>query len=303
LVAVAKSALQSMEEKIGDLPLLPQVLVRILQLNPDSDNYFEEFGKLTKEDPAFAVRLIALANSAASAPAVPVVSIRDALTRMGAQAIRSLVASLAVQRVFLPTKPNEVRLWQHSVYAAFAAAQIAETASALEVDPAEAYLVGLLHDIGRFVMFEHAAPNLLKVDESHWETPEQLIEADVEIYKFTHSELGFKACTHWRLPDSICEVIRLHHTPIEAKIIAGSLDALLFCVQVADHLCLSLLQHDDFEDIPDDVREQRILVNCLVTDQQAELLPAPLLAEKLDRIHDDSQALLSGLGFDQAKSA
>lgn len=297
MVAVAKTALQSMEEEIGELPMLPQVLVRILQLNPDADDFFEEFGKLTKEDPSFAVRLIALANSAASAPAVPVVSIRDALTRMGSQAIRNLVASLAVQRVFLPTKPNEVRLWQHSVFAAFAAAMVAEVASDLKVDPAEAYLVGLLHDIGRFVMFEHAAPELLKVDESNWETPEQLIEADVEIYKFTHSELGFRACTHWKLPDSICEVVRLHHTPIEAEIVAGSPDALLFCVQVADHLCLSVLQCDDFDDIPSDVREQRILDNCLNTEQQAILLPAALLATKLDRIHADSQGLLSGLGF------
>jgi putative nucleotidyltransferase with HDIG domain len=202
-----------------------------------------------------------------------------------------------VQRVFLPSKPNEVRLWQHSVYAAFAAAMIAEAASDLKIDPAEAYLVGLLHDIGRFVMFEHAAPNLLKVDESHWETPEQLIEADVEIYKFTHAELGFRACTHWSLPVSICEVVRLHHTPIKADIVAGSLNAMLFCVQVADHLCLSLLQCEDFEDTPGDVREQRILDNCLKTDQQANLLPASLLSARLDRIHADSQALLSGLGF------
>ncbi|MGB5257508.1 MAG: HDOD domain-containing protein, partial [Woeseiaceae bacterium] len=81
-----------MEDKIDELPLLPQVLVRILQLDTESDSFFEEFGKLTKEDPAFAVRVITLANSAASAPAVPVVSIRDALTRMGSHAIRGLVA-------------------------------------------------------------------------------------------------------------------------------------------------------------------------------------------------------------------
>jgi len=199
--------------------------------------------------------------------------------------------------VFLPTKPNEVRLWQHSVYAAFAAAQVAESAPDIKIDPAEAYLVGLLHDIGRFVMFEHAAPNLLKVDESQWETPDQLIEADVEVYKFTHSELGFKACEHWRLPESICDVIRLHHTPIDGDIVPGSLEALLFCVQVADHLCLSLLQREDFDDIPADEREQRILANCLKTDQQAKLLSPQVLAEKLELIRSDSQDLLSGLGF------
>ena len=296
--AVANSALQNMAAKIDELPMLPQVYVKILQLDPNSDNYFEEFGKLTKEDPAFAARVITLANSSASAPAVPVVSIRDALTRMGVKAVRSLVASLAVQRVFMPTKPNEVSLWQHSIYTAFAAAQVAEIVPILDVDPAEAYLIGLLHDIGRFVMFEHAAPNLLKVDESQWETPEQLVEADVEVFKFTHSELGYRACACWQLPASICEAVRLHHAPIEGKIAAGSRDALLFCLQVADRLSLSLLQRDDFEDIPGDVREQRILETAVKTEQEQTLLPAATLAANLDRIHSESQTLLAGLGFD-----
>ncbi|MGB5257860.1 MAG: HDOD domain-containing protein, partial [Woeseiaceae bacterium] len=203
----------------------------------------------------------------------------------------------AVQRVFLPTKPNEVGLWQHSVYAAFAAAKIAELIPDIQVDPAEAYLVGLLHDIGRFVMFEHAAPNLLKVDESHWQTPEELIEADVEIYTFTHSELGFRACVHWQLPDSISEVIRRHHTPIEHEIVPGSVDALLFCVQVADNLCLSLLQRDDFEAITAEARLEAIRGDYLKTGQQLRLIPADVLVASLDRIRSDSQELLSGLGF------
>lgn len=297
MVAVAKTALQSMQDKIGELPLLPQVLVKILQLDPASDNYFEEFGKLTKEDPAFAVRVIALANSAASAPAVPVASIRDALTRMGAESIRSLVASLAVQRVFMPSAPNEVRLWQHSVFAAFAAAQVAEIASSLDVDPAEAYLVGLLHDIGRFVMFEHAAPNLLKVDESNWHTPEELVEADIQVYNFTHSELGYLACRHWKLPDSIADIIRQHHSNLDRKILPGSIDAAVLCVQVADRLCLSLLQLPDFEETDAQLREERILKDCLRTEQEQQLIPAGMLVNNLDRVYSDSNDLLSGLGF------
>lgn len=297
MVAAAETALEVMANKIDELPLLPQVLVRILQLDPAADSFFDEFGRLTKEDPAFAVRVIALANSAASAPAVPVTTIKDALTRMGVQATRSMVASLAVQRVFMPTQPNEVRLWEHSVFAAFAAAQIAEIVPSVEIDPSEAYLVGLLHDIGRFVMFEHAAPNLLLVDESNWQTPDELVEADVEIYKYTHAELGYRACQRWQLPDSICDVIQLHHMPVDSEIVPGSINAMLFCLQVADNLCLSLLQRDDFEDIPLDVRQDRILSECLKTDRNSKTLPADLLASHLDKIHADSRALLSGLGF------
>lgn len=297
MAAAAELALENMANKVDELPLLPQVLVQILQLDPASDTYFDDFGKLAKEDPAFAVRVIALANSAASAPAVPITTIRDALTRMGAESIRSMVASLAVQRVFMPTQPNEVRLWQHSVFAAFAAAQIAEIVPSIEIDPAEAYLVGLLHDIGRFVMFEHAAPNLLLVDESNWETAAELVEADVEVYKYTHAELGYLACQRWQLPESICDAIQLHHMPVDSEIVPGSINAMLFCLQVADSLCLALLQKDDFKDIPRDVREEIILSQCLKTERNVRTLPVDLIAMHLDKIHADGRDLLSGLGF------
>ncbi len=294
----ANSALLTMERKIDELPLLPQVLVRILQLDPDMDNYFEEFGKLTKEDPAFAVRVIALANSSASSPVAPVVSIREALARMGVETIRSLVASLAVQRVFLPTKPNEISLWQHSVFTALASAKIAEIVPALDVNPAESYLVGLLHDIGRFVMFEHAAPELLAVDESQWETPEELIEADVEVYKFTHCELGYRACVHWKLPETVCDAIRMHHTPIEGEIPPSSPEAQQFCLQAADRLALALLQRDDFEETPEDTRLQRIEDTCLITEESRTVLPPAQLAKHLDSLYAEGHNLLDGLGFD-----
>ena len=297
VAAAADTELEIMATKINELPVLPQVLVRLLQLDPASDDFFDEFGRLAKEDPGFAIKVIALANSAASAPAAPITTIKDALTRMGAQPVRSMVASLAVQRVFMPTEPNEIRLWEHSVFAAFACAQIAEIVPSVEIDPAEAYLVGLLHDIGRFVMFEHAAPNLQLVDESNWETAEELIEADVEIYKYTHAELGYGACQHWRLPESICDVIQLHHMPVDSEIVPGSINAMLFCLQVADNLCLSLLQRDDFEDISRDEREQRITTDCLKTERNIRTLPADKLAFHLDKIHTESKDLLNGLGL------
>jgi len=297
VAAAADTELEIMATKINELPVLPQVLVRLLQLDPASDDFFDEFGRLAKEDPGFAIKVIALANSAASAPAAPITTIKDALTRMGAQPVRSMVASLAVQRVFMPTEPNEIRLWEHSVFAAFACAQIAEIVPSVEIDPAEAYLVGLLHDIGRFVMFEHAAPHLLEVDESNWSTADELIEADVQVYKYTHAELGYRACEHWRLPESICDVVQLHHMPVDSEIVPGSINAMLFCLQVADNLCLSLLQRDDFEEISRDEREQRITSECLKTERNIRTLPAGELAFHLDKIYAESKDLLNGLGL------
>ena len=152
-----------MERKIDKLPMLPQVLTRIMQLNSSSDDYFQELEMLAREDPPLTVRMLIVANSASSSPVTPIKNIRDAITRIGAATITHLVASLAVQRVFIPSTPSQLGLWRHSVTVAVLCEHLAVVAPGLGLKKADAYLVGLLHDIGRFVMFEHASEELQHV--------------------------------------------------------------------------------------------------------------------------------------------
>ncbi len=293
----SKIALHSMEEKIDELPLLPQVLVRILQLDPKSEEYFEEFEHSAKEDPAFAVRVIALANSAASSPVAPISVIRDALARMGATTVASFVASLAVQRVFMPTEPNQILLWKHSISTAVAAQRVAELVPQLQVQPGHAYLVGLLHDVGRFVMFEHAPKQLLEVDEHNWQTPDELEVVDVEVFNFTHSELGYLACEHWGVPDAIAEIIRHHHTPLQGTIVPGSTDATTFCVQVADRLSVTLIDSEDCQSLSNDQVKERIALHCLKSEEERRLLAMDRLAAELPMIRRESEYLIQNLGL------
>lgn len=299
LSSSGKSALRKMERNIGELPLLPQVLVKLLQLDRSDDNYFDDFELLVKEDPAFAIRVIAIANSSASAPISPITTIRDAVTRMGATTISNLVASLAVQKVFMPTEPGQVRLWTHSVVTAFAAEQVAKLAKRLNVDPGRAYLAGLLHDIGRFVMMEHSTDELQAVDESNWTSPDELVRADVAVYKYTHSELGYRACKQWGLPDEISDVVRRHHTDIAGPIDPGSIEAMTYCVQVADRVCIFVLENSDAAD-PDDL-VALIGDDCILEVGGQRWVDPESLVECLPPIKEASASLLGGLGFSVAR--
>ncbi len=291
------SALHEMEVKIDQLPLLPQVLMKILQLDSDEDYYFEQLATLAKEDPALAVRVLALANSAASSPMTEIKSIKNALMRIGAETVRSLVSSLAVQRVFMPVKDNQIRLWVHSVIVAVGTQRIVDLLPQLQLNTEAAYLTGLLHDVGRFVMFEHASADLLEVDERHWHSPDELIEAEIEAFKYTHSELGFLACQHWGMPEDIAQVIRAHHTVLPAKIRPGSNDALTSCVQMADRLSVSVLEKSNFSEMSGQDRESRISEYCLQASNAPDLLSAQQLNEVVGDIHEESETLLAGLGF------
>lgn len=291
------SALAQMSDKVDQLPLLPQVLVRILQLDSGQIDYFEQIDRLAREDPPFAVRLLAMANSASSSPASPIKSIKEALTRIGAVTITNIVASMAVQRVFMPSSPSHVGLWAHSLRVAVGAETLARMLPALKVVPGDAYLCGLLHDIGRFVMFEHAPKHLLAVDESNWHSPADLLEADIEVFKFTHSELGFLACRHWGLPDETANVVRRHHERLDASPAPGSTEAMLMLIEVADWLDVLILNDPESKSLSDDELVGKIDEHCLPTDSFREAVDATVLAKRVSNIRDESDLLLQGLGL------
>lgn len=218
---------------------------------------------------------------------------------MGIGTISGLVTSLAVQQVFMPTKAHEIRLWQHSVITAVAARYLSFVASSVEISAGEAYLAGLLHDIGRSVMLEHAAPNLLKVDESNWGTPEELIQADLAIYKFTHSELGYLACNRWSVPDQIASVVREHHRALTGRIKPASSDALCFCVQMADRLAIAVIEKRVGQDeLAKAVAE--LIQFSIPRGNPNDLVPADALLRQIPKIDAESERLLSGLGFGRA---
>lgn len=295
--AIDRNALNALAGRVDELPLLPQVLVKIMQLDKEANDYFEQFEALAKEDPPFAVRVVALANSAASAPVSPITSIKESIIRMGAGTIGSLVASLSVQRVFVPTGSAQIGLWRHAVEAAVATSQIAQMVPALKLDPSHAYLAGLLHDIGRFVMLEHAEPNLQKVDETHWANPEELIQADMETFKFTHSELGYLACKKWGLPDILADVVRRHHDELVQDPKHSVMAGVTLCLQVADRMSIALFDNPELGNLTKGERSTLIAERCLRSAHEKALLDVDRLESCIETIQLESEQLLSGLGF------
>ncbi len=291
------SALASMADKVDELPLLPQSLVNVMRLSPDDADYFDRFEDLAREDPALAVKIVSFANSAASAPMSPVLSIQAALARMGIQPIRSLVASLAVQRVFMPSEESQVNLWKHSISVAVASQRVATMLSDLDVDPGFAYLAGLLHDIGRFVMLEHASDDLQRVDESEWASGDDLLAADLDVFLFTHSELGYLACQRWGLPDDIAEVVRFHHADLEMPIKPGSVDAINLCVQVADRLDLMIFSNEELQDAPLEEIQAALSQQCSACETLGSIMDPQAMVMQIPGIRSEIQELLAGLGF------
>ncbi len=258
-------SLADLETRVtNELPQLSGVVTRLATLNHDAVDYVEQVSALAGADPVIAAELIQLANSPLSGPIKPVTSIETAIVRLGANAVAGLVTTLAVMRVFVPVETAQKRIWLHSLEVAIGTRTIANAMQGLHVLTEMAYLAGLLHDIGRFIMFEHTPDLLRRVEEIYWDTPHALLLADIEVFQFTHSKLGYLACRKWGYPQEILEAVRQHHRyfPVNQSGLATELEALLIAVQIADNLS-NLLSHPDFARENAATQARLIRDNCL----------------------------------------
>jgi len=259
--------------KLEQLPVLPAVVVRLMSLSPGSDSYFEEVLRASSEDPALAIRVIHAANSALSAPRQPINTLEGALARLGATSIGNLVTAMAVTQVFVPRSRGEVDLWIHSVEVA-AACELMVANAGVGVDHRHAYLCGLLHDIGRFVMFDQAPELLRAVDDGGWSSLNELVAAERKVFGYNHTDLGHQLCLKWSIPEPIATVVRDHHRTLELRPPVRPDEGLLAVVQMADRLSV-LARAGALEAVADDVAALALLMAEACVDPA---WPAPPIA-------------------------
>jgi HD-like signal output (HDOD) protein len=114
-----------------------------------------------------------------------------------------------------------------------------------KVEPQVAYLAGLLHDVGRFVLYLEAPEELRAVDETAWDSPAALIAAEKSICGFTHPEIGFLAAQKWKLPSDLALVIQFHHmVDPHPPLVPARLVPLVKLVAIADWLEVSFTTSD-----------------------------------------------------------
>lgn len=240
-----RQTLASLSQHLHELPVLPTTVVRLLSLDAKSEGYFDEVARLVETDPSFTTHLLAHANSVVVAGRTPTTRIRDAVVRLGPRQVVNLIFAASATAVFVPREAWQKGLWLHAMTTASVVRHLAALAPTRSVDPDELYLAGLLHDLGRFVLYLEAPEELRAVDETEWETPRALIEAELRICGFTHAELGYQAAVKWQLPAELATFIRYHHETLPA---GGSprVAALVSSVRIADWASVSLLKATDW---------------------------------------------------------
>lgn len=223
-----------LERRIDTLPVLPTVVSKLMALDRARPDYFDQVLGLLEADPNYAARILAAANSAADAPRARITSVRRALTRLGSAKASNTILTVAVSRVFVPRDDWEKSLWRHSLQVAIALRTLVHASPRADIRTDEAYTAGLLHDVGRFVLFAESPATLRRIDEQETGSPQQRMALERSTCGISHADLGALACQRWRLPEFLVSVVRRHHD-VDLHPERGAMDALLAAVHFVDH--------------------------------------------------------------------
>ncbi|MEW6071017.1 MAG: HDOD domain-containing protein [Planctomycetota bacterium] len=218
-----------------ELPVLPDTAMHVMQACNDESADAGRLSDILGRDQSLASHVLRIANSAAYAPKEPIVSLRQAVSRLGVASIGEIAISIAVKgRVFqVPGHQLAVReLWMHSAAAGIYAKEIARQ---VQGDQESAFLCGLLHDVGKPMV-------LLKlIDEVRARTdqpiPSLVFEAALAEF---HAEVGAVMARRWGLPEWIVQAILHHHDYRQATEFAGK----VMITSLADELCHWALDED-----------------------------------------------------------
>lgn len=219
---------------IARLPAMPQILIKLIELLQADDAGMPELAALIAKDAGMTSKILSVANSSAYQRHSRSVGLEQALVSLGTDMIKTLVISESVFQTFnnFPhSGSTDLRaFWKGSLTTAVIARDIARAMDYPHVE--EAYLAGLLHNVGRLALLSTApkeyAYNFTARDD------EDLCAVEQRTLEITHTEAGAWLIERWNLDSFLADSVLYHHEPVTRL---ESAHPLIRIVRLAHHLC------------------------------------------------------------------
>lgn len=194
-----------LEARIGSgqlgIPVLPAVASAVLAMIDDPEADIARLARTIQHDPAIASHVMRVANSASLRGGAPIVSLQQAITRLGMRSIADIALAACMGPTLFNASQHRAlieRIWSESLATALWSREIAR---ALRRNVEVAFLCGLLHQIGKPVLLQ-AVQELCQVQSEQLEEP--LLLAALERHG---AAAGLAVATHWALPEQVAETI------------------------------------------------------------------------------------------------
>lgn len=207
VISVVEKSLEDKERRIRAVPRLPSVIPKLLQSLRDPKSSATDYVKIINKDPALSTAVLRLANSVYFNPTSKKVnSIETAVVKLGIEGLRG-VLSTAVMQPVIQRKSYYYsefghKLWAHSVCCAVACESIAKQR---RLEPFKAYLLGLVHDMGKITIFSELSSQFQQ--NKSQDNAQPGYAAFAPLMQSTSESLSLTIARDWSLPDEICEAL------------------------------------------------------------------------------------------------
>jgi len=214
---------------LDNLPPLSAVAARILTLTDDPRTNARDIVRLIETDPALTARILSLVGRAEHGLRREAMTVEQAVVLLGFDTVWQVTLASKVLEVFggpAARKSGEgfdrAEFWKHCLGVACASRRIAAAVKS-SVRPEEAFVLGLLHDLGKDALNATMPKSYLKVLRKAEETQADLCDVERLLLGVDHAVVGRRLAERWGLPRPLVEAIWLHHHPAEA--LPGSIAA------------------------------------------------------------------------------
>ncbi len=218
---------QQVVAEFKDIPPMPNVMVKALNVIKNPTTGIAELGKIMQMDQAIATKTLILVNSAFYGFRQQITSINKALVVLGMMKAKNIIMSLALKQMM--TAQGSREMWEHSVRCAIAAETLAKEFKV--INPDDAFVIGFLHDIGKILLNTKNPLKYSKVRYLAQQSNVDLVEVEDAQFGTNHCILGALISKKWQLPVILTNCIRYHHDPLQS-----SLPTLCGIVYCADRL-------------------------------------------------------------------
>ena len=200
-------------EQVGELPTLPHVVQKLASMIGRPNVSAEEIGALIEKDQVLSAKVLRLANSPFYGFPSRIASVAHAVVVLGLSVVKGLTLCATAFDMMKNAGMND--LWRHSLGVAMTA-HILGAKTGMK-NPEEVFVGGLLHDIGKVVLYVKWPDVGKQITAATKDSARSRMDTERELFDVTHADVGGWLATAWHLPTSLREPILHHHLPSAAQ--------------------------------------------------------------------------------------
>ncbi len=226
-----------LDRDVKAIPTLPVVATKLLEIARDDGSSAIDLAKVVATDPAITARVLKIVNSAAYGLRHKISSVSQAIVILGFSAVRTLALGVALFKLVRSQRSgnfDQIFFWKHCLSVAALSMALAEEIQ--YPDPEEAYVAGLLHDVGKMILEVYGRIRYGEFLKNLTNSDRLMVKEERKLIGLSHDDIGAYFGATWDMPDRLILAIKLHHQRFDHLDLSPTAASLIAIVSLSNFI-------------------------------------------------------------------